>query len=572
MSSLYTSLNVSPKKKRALSSDDESTTTPKKLRTAPLTPKSITRSKTQKCKPELPTHLSRLLRIQNAVQQALAHALATCAISPSSDSGRVLNVLNHISLKTYAGLTTSFQLDDLKRLCWLWEWDGEPLNKSDQLPVAKPEEDNPFLEAPPPSVDWTRGSQGFVLSLGSHYSKVDRKRIPAYGLGIEVEIDLDKDMGGGMAAVARWTAAGETRRAEFLKKLERWVEIHSEDASTPPIPLADLPALPATTKPSALTRTLASQSPKSGAAAQKFPIIPSSPSRSPTKKPTKDFANAVPFPMLTSRSSSPTKVGRLLFPQTPSRRLHLASSTDNPNPQTPSSSVASPAPSSSVPSTPVHRSEGESTSIPQTPTSSRRQALYERVRLRSLSKSPTKTPTLDRYEGSGTPNAMMKLTQEALRRRCILARLTEVAESVWMFFSSSAPSGSMTPSSRKRRMMPMSEVAAAIIKSSAVPISVAEANESLNMLVQLCPFFLKKVVITGKDWLEMPSTSSNGSTRTIGLGSPSKRDAIHASPSKRSTMDSAQELLTRSPRSVKREAGGLREVREIIRKELELDE
>jgi hypothetical protein len=36
--------------------------------------------------------------------------------------------------------------------------------------------------------------------------------------------------------------------------------------------------------------------------------------------------------------------------------------------------------------------------------------------------------------------------------------------------------------------------------------------------------------------------------------------------------ESTQELVTRSPRRVKREGGGLREVREIIRKELDLQD
>ncbi|KAH6915290.1 hypothetical protein BKA70DRAFT_1093245 [Coprinopsis sp. MPI-PUGE-AT-0042] len=576
MSSLYTSLNVSPRKKRAASPDDETVATPKRLRTAPLTPKSVARLKSQPPKRELPSHLTRLSKFQTAVQQALSHALATCAISPSSDSGRVLNVLNHISLKTYAGLSTSFDLDHLKQLCWLWEWDGEGIPEPKRPSTPKQEEDNPFLDVPSSSAEWARGSQGFVLSLGSHYSKSERIRVPAYGLGIEVEMDIDKDMGGGMAAVARWTAAGETRRKEFRRKLERWAELHADAESVPPVPLADIPSLPTTNKQSALTRTLASQSPKSGAAMQKFPIVPSSPSRlSPTKKAPKDFA--VPFPMLPSRSSSPTKVARLLFPQTPSRRLDFAS--DKLNPQTPSSSRSSRSTtdSDSLPSTPVHHPRGEdsvpqtpstSSTLPQTPTS-KRQALYERVRLRSLSQSPTKTPTHARIQGGfGTPSTMTKLTQEALRRRCILARLPEVAESVWMMFTTSA-GGSATPS-RKRRTMPMAEVEAAVIKSSAIPLSVAEANNSLQMLTEMCPFFLKKVVISGKDWLEMPAADRGSSGSS--LGTPSRRDLPQASPSKRQVKDSAIELLTRSPKAVKKEIGGLREVREVIRRELELQD
>ena len=164
----------------------------------PPTPKSITPSNARRPKVELPSHLTRLLKVHNAVQQALSHALATCAISPSTDSGRVLNVLNHISLKTYSGFATSFGVEDLKRLCWVWEWDGKalPENNADN---QKKDDDNPFLENSSTS-DWMRGSMGFTLSLGSHYCKSERKRIPVYGIGIEVEMDIDKDMGGGMAA------------------------------------------------------------------------------------------------------------------------------------------------------------------------------------------------------------------------------------------------------------------------------------------------------------------------------------------------------------------------------------
>jgi len=68
---------------------------------------------------------------------------------------------------------------------------------------------------------------GLVLSPATHYSKVDRKRVPAYGIGIEVEMDIDKDMVSGMAAVARWTATSERRRSEFLAKLEHWDQVRT---------------------------------------------------------------------------------------------------------------------------------------------------------------------------------------------------------------------------------------------------------------------------------------------------------------------------------------------------------
>lgn len=139
------------------------------------------------------------------------------------------NVLNHISLTTYTGFTTAFDLDDLKRLCWLWEWDGKSLDAKKPLRNMD-DEDNPFFIDTPsetPLTDWTRGSMGVILSPATHFSKVDRKRVPAYGIGIEVEMDIDKDMGGGMAAVARWTAGAENRRSEFYQKLELWIEVSS---------------------------------------------------------------------------------------------------------------------------------------------------------------------------------------------------------------------------------------------------------------------------------------------------------------------------------------------------------
>jgi len=192
-----------------------------------------------KGKAEIPDHLTRLYRIQTALQHALSHALATCAVSPTSDTGIVRNVLNHLSLTTYTGLTSQFDLDDLSRLCWIWEWDAKslPTDKKEVVSVTDDEE-NPFLISPPSpgapaSVEWTRGGMGLLLSPTTHHSKRDRKRVLAYGIGIEVEMDIDKDMGGGMAAVARWTAAAETRRSEFYDKLKRWAEVRGLFHSKP---------------------------------------------------------------------------------------------------------------------------------------------------------------------------------------------------------------------------------------------------------------------------------------------------------------------------------------------------
>ncbi|KAI0092605.1 hypothetical protein BDY19DRAFT_1054098 [Irpex rosettiformis] len=652
MSDLYTTLCVSPRKKRTLLEDDDNLLTPKRLRTELPTPpatvsRKIVKGKGLPAPPSaipLPTHLNRLHNIQTALQHALSHALATCAMSPSSDTGIVRNVLNHLSLGTYTGLTTKFDIDDLRRLCWLWEWDGKALTLGDpdpgasdskgkgkaKVPVDDDDDDNPFLDDKPISSthtkDWTRGAMGFIITQTTHYFKSAKSRVPAYGIGIEVEMDIDKDMKGGMAAVARWTAASESRKKDFRQKLESWVDLHQFVDAVPHVPMAQLPPLPTPKQPSNLTRLLASSSPKSPSSASILatPTSPSpfakSPSKSPSKRSQREFA--IPFPITpSSRASSPTKSptkNSILFPQTPtSRGRHLDLFSTPTSSRTPSTSFCdTPSSSSSIPSTP----QRENDSTPQTPSSSRRAALYERIRQRSLS---TTTPTkVNPFNKNFTPkpgmskDALLKLSQEEMRRRCLLGRLSGVAESVWMLFSNPAGSSTSTPSTRKRRALPSSEVAAAVIKSSPVPISKAEAQESLDLLVELCPFFLKRMDVGNVEWLEMPASSVSSTAEKSADGTPTKAPEspskvpdsplkTPASPSKklgsllkfpispskkpnsplktpasplktpvspgkiRGKEDSAEELITRSPRRVCREGGGLREVRERIRKELE---
>ena len=73
----------------------------------------------------------------------------------------------------------------------------------------------------------------------------------------------------------------------------------------------------------------------------------------------------------------------------------------------------------------------------------------------------------------------------------------------------------------------------------------------------------------------MPAPAVTSNVPSVTSNSPKKGQAFiePASPGRlRGKNDSAQELLHRSPRWVKREGGGLREVREIIRRELELDD
>ncbi|KAJ7830477.1 hypothetical protein B0H13DRAFT_2240628 [Mycena leptocephala] len=514
MSDLYTSFHVSPRKKRCPQERDDDTTTSKKLRiVAPSHRITSSRKAVESRTPQLPPHLSRLYTIHTALQHALSHALATCAVSPTSDTGIVRNVLNNLSLSTYSGLSTQFEVDDLRRLCWIWEWDG----------VARGNASPKGLDA---------GAMGITLSPATHHSRVDGKRVLAYGIGIEIDMDIDKDMPGGMAAVARWTTAGEGRREAFREKLDHWVTLHTGVTPIPTIPCADLPRLSASTKTTSLTHNLASLSPKSSISPFKLPAPPSSPSRSPSKPKTAAHLSGIPFPLSSSGGSrSPTK-GSVAFPQTPSSRLNRPATELTP--RTPRTSVSAVAPQ---PCTPVRQRGAAAEAVPKTPSSSRREALYERLRQRSLSASPTKAASSEVKGGKLTRDQLLKMGQDKLRRRCLLGRLGGVAESVWMLFSTPAPGSTASTSVHKRRALPMSKVVAAIVKSSPVPISSAEAVDSLVMLAELCPFFLKQLTISGEKWLEMPAPS-------------------------------AGTLVTRSPPRVNREAGGLREVREIIRREL----
>lgn len=140
--------------------------------------------------------------------------------------------------------------------------------------------------------------------------------------------------------------------------------------------------------------------------------------------------------------------------------------------------------------------------------------------------------------------------------------------SLYRLFTSPQGSTSISPSPRKRRTLPTSEVVQAIIKSSPVPISAVEAHESINMLTSMCPFFLKSMNVGSEDWLEMPASGLGSRTEGDIPPSPSKKAVLKG----RGLMDDADELRSLSPKRVKKDwSGGLREVRERIKRELDAD-
>jgi hypothetical protein len=210
---------------------------------------------------------------------------------------------------------------------------------------------------------------------------------------------------------------------------ELFLQLHNNVHPIPNIPRADLPPLATTSRTSTLTRTLASASPKG------MPTLssaaPLSPSRSPTKPPVKRSVAArefaIPFPITPSKVATDSK-NSLAFPQTPSRYNRPDPAASLLTPQTPSTSGSV----SSEPSTPANQKGANATTVPKTPTTSRRQALYDRVRQRSLTSTPSKASN-QVPGGKLSKDQMMKMGQEEMRRRCLLGRLGGVAESVWMY-------------------------------------------------------------------------------------------------------------------------------------------
>jgi hypothetical protein len=323
-------------------------------------------------------------------------ALATGQIAPDPDTGRVPAVLNHLGIAERGMGRMRMSLDDLRRLCWIWEWDrdaeDETLSSQEMEPIlsrrtrvdsdvsmrsvkiakveededdnpfldkpkpskVKAQEDNPFVDAPEPETprDWVRGGSGFIITPAMHAQKNaatgTSKRVPAYGIGIEVDWAQEDVAGGrvgGMGAVARWTAAGETRKRALKEKFERWVEvsiivdgkgrcidgdilqIHSSpasglptpassatksktlgitlevDSSIPAIPFADLPALSQPPKLTSFTKFLVSSSSNKPSYIGSLPYATSSPVKAtPSNKddvsPIKDAEGfMVPFPV-----------------------------------------------------------------------------------------------------------------------------------------------------------------------------------------------------------------------------------------------------------------------------------
>lgn len=143
---------------------------------------------------------------------------------------------------------------------------------------------------------------------------------------------------------------------------------------------------------------------------------------------------AVPFPVISPLKSAAPSASKssIAFPQTPSRHKRADLLVGLLTPKTPARHRCDSDASDSLPMTPVHQRGANAETAPSTPSTSRRQALYDRIRQKSITATPTKAKSSEVAGGKLSKEQIQKMGQEEIRRRCLLGRLGGVAESAWM--------------------------------------------------------------------------------------------------------------------------------------------
>ncbi|WWC95384.1 hypothetical protein V866_002246 [Kwoniella sp. B9012] len=529
-------------------------------------------SKSSTSTDNLPPHLQTLLNLHHSFNLALSLYIATHPPilpphPPSATSVPLPNLTNFLAIRETVERTSGrrFGLQELSRLAWVWTWDGQSLpdekaisEKNKRAMIDEDDDDNPFLLHTTPKAKTTAADVGSGQVSGLSYlitptrtlDPQTGRRVYTHGLGIDLELRKgetrqvlhggaeggigNKGQGGGMGAVGRWNTNGDVRHEVFREKLEKWVELNG--GYEPP----EKSILPTPTTSDNSTRSSIPPIP-----ALPLPHLPSS--------------TLLPSANLFSSFSSPSTT---LTPQ----KAHPKPSTDSPK----TAGLSDPFELTDK------KDDKKGKVIRPGSVDERRQAMMDRIKARSgSSKNPLST--LGSSAGGMKRTNLLSAAgqQEELKRRSTLSRLEGIAEGVWMMFSAPSPGPSTLPSAPRgrRKAIPMTEVADVIVKSSKTPISTAEATSSLQLLTELCPFFLTIKRIGKQDWLEMPSTlaapPSPGSSSTIAQP-PSMNGGRLAPPSPSTPGRSPSSLELAGPASPGRvrRVGGLREVRERIRSEL----
>ncbi|WVQ79404.1 hypothetical protein IAT38_001501 [Cryptococcus sp. DSM 104549] len=519
----------------------------------------------------LPPHLETLLNLHTAVNLALSFHMATHppVLPPhpaSATSVPLPNLTNYLAIKADVERTSGrrFGAQELGRLAWVWAWDGVELPDEKKAKEKKKavmlEEDNPFVVPSAPDIGAGEVSGlSYIISSTRTRDPGSGKMVFTHGLGIDLELRVgetrqllpgsdggfgNKGQGGGTGAIGRWSAGGEGREDVFRERLEKWVELNggyeppqanalptptTSDTSTrstiPPIPILPLPKLPSSTGLPAANLFTSFTSPSSASTTPRRLAPP------PTINPAKTAGLSDPFEI-----SEPIEKGKVVRTGSVNERL---------------------------------------------------QAMKDRIKAKRPGGG---LQTLGSSVGGfgRTAGAQMSSAQQAeeLKRRSTLSRLEGIAEGVYMMFSAPSPGPNTlpTPPKGRRRVIPLSEVAEVIVKSSKTPLSIAEAQSSLQLLTELCPFFLTVKTVGKKEWLEMPAavlatappspgtgsytTSTSTATASPGSGSSSvPRVPPGGSPSTPARLKEVTLAGPASPGKVRRQYG-LREVRERIRREL----
>lgn len=119
----------------------------------------------------------------------------------------------------------------------------------------------------------------------------------------------------------------------------------------------------------------------------------------------------------------------------------------------------------------------------------------------------------DNGTAAGTLNQSRSAMMDNLKRRSALSRLQDIAESMYMLFSSKATAAAATQqeannsgTSKRYPLLPINEVAKSICTSSKVSMSELEARQSMRLLQELAPGFVEINKVGAREWVRVGMT------------------------------------------------------------------
>lgn len=159
-------------------------------------------------------------------------ALATSGVAaPTTDptDPRKMHIKNVLHQLSVPGLS----VETLRRLVYILEWESEPLKPAGTSQLAPSAlDDDPFGGVPMTPTKprklpglWTRGGDsGIVISATSRLDHATGRRLPVYGIGIQMVTGTGKSKD----FVLRWLDESEERKKDMEQKLRAWAEVSAE--------------------------------------------------------------------------------------------------------------------------------------------------------------------------------------------------------------------------------------------------------------------------------------------------------------------------------------------------------